>query len=127
PPPASGAGRLAGFDRARARCAADGWIAFLMQRIDGNSFGADEIPQRISFGIEQWIKLDEVMRDIPFRAAERRTIAGLLAAQAADPDIRALKRAAERFDLADMTTSLAVFDAFIKPVDAVRGNIARHA
>ena len=104
PPPASGAFGLAGGDRARAGCAADGGEALRVQRVDRQVVLGREGREWFARPVEQRVELDQSA--LSFGGDERHilTVRGLLGAQPRDPAAGAGKRALERLDLAHGAT-----------------------
>ena len=80
PPPAPGAFRLAGLDRAGAGRAADRDKAFFMQRIDRHVIGGAISGHVVTGEIEQRTGLDQAARLVEFDEAQMRAMVRLVAA-----------------------------------------------
>src|SRR5437899_2061611 len=86
PPPSAGARVLSFADRARARCASDGLVALVIERVVRDIVGADVIPDLVLGPIGQRRDLnDPAVVVIDFDLADIRASRPLVATQAGHP------------------------------------------
>jgi len=126
PPPAAGAKILAGADGPGAWRTADADKALVVQRIVGNVVLPYVVPDLLERPVEQRVKLDQLVRRIPFKRLHVEAVGRLLSANAGDPDFLPFQGAAERLNFAYLAAFLAVLHRVIKTVGAFPGQHVFH-
>src|SRR6478609_1123676 len=107
PPPAPGPLRLARCDRTGAGLAADRDKAFVMQRIERDSFSLGETQRDLARPVEQGVELDQAALRFGLRERDAAARGRLVGAQAGDPDLRPVQGPAQWLDLADVAAGFA--------------------
>src|SRR5690554_3297846 len=116
-----------GPDSTRTGIASYRGIALVMQRVVGNVKGTNDRPHLGVGPGSKRIELKQSKRVIEFFLCELGARNGLVAMLAGQPRRMALKRASQRLDLSDATTSLAQIDAFIEGELAMPGHVLQHS
>src|SRR3954470_21592351 len=111
PPPAAGAARCAGLDRARARSAADRGVALVVERVVRDVALAHVVPDLLLVPLGERIELhDRAVVVVDLDLADVRAARPLVAAQAGDPRVERVQVLGERPHLAQVAAEEAQVD-----------------
>src|SRR5437899_3294074 len=116
PPPPSRAAVFAGPYGSGAGCAADAWIAAVVQRVVCDVMHFDVRPHIVCPPIEERIGLDQAVRIVPAFQFETLPCRRLLPPEACNPAFLPGQRALQRLHLPDVAALLALRDAFIERI-----------